>query len=33
PGKVEQVLEQGAEQARQVTQETMKEVRHVMGLR
>ncbi|BAE84078.1 tryptophan--tRNA ligase [Desulfitobacterium hafniense] len=33
PGKVERVLEQGAEQARQVTQETMKEVRHVMGLR
>lgn len=33
PGKIEQVLEQGAEQARQVTQETMKEVRHVMGLR
>ncbi|AGA69798.1 tryptophanyl-tRNA synthetase [Desulfitobacterium dichloroeliminans LMG P-21439] len=33
PGKVEKVLEQGAEQARRKTQETMKEVRQMMGLR
>ncbi|MGI1658592.1 MAG: tryptophan--tRNA ligase [Desulfitobacterium sp.] len=33
PGKVEKVLEQGAEQARLKTQETMKEVRQMMGLR
>ncbi|MGE4271656.1 MAG: tryptophan--tRNA ligase [Desulfitobacterium sp.] len=33
PGKVEKVLEQGAEQARHKTQETMKEVRQMMGLR
>lgn len=33
PGKVEKVLEEGADRARQVTQNTLKEVRHLMGLR
>jgi len=33
PGKIEKVLEQGAEQARSVTQVTMKEVRQMMGLK
>jgi tryptophanyl-tRNA synthetase len=33
PGKVDQVLEQGAERARSVAVETMKEVRQVMGIR
>ncbi|MEL1136446.1 tryptophan--tRNA ligase [Desulfitobacterium sp. THU1] len=33
PGKVEKVLDQGAEQARHKTRETMKEVRQMMGLR